>query len=111
MIELPLEPVFGRRNRATHFAMNLDPDLLRRVRAVPELFDQIALWQGSELALQDRLRAEFPADVVRGALTLVELRRRAANKFSRAAEMWFDRVGLEQSTAETVAHHKAQRFQ
>jgi hypothetical protein len=62
------------------------------------------------LALQARLRTEFPADLVRGAITLVELRRRAAGKFSRAPEMWFDRVSLEQSTAEAVARHKAQRF-
>ena len=91
--------------------MNLDPDLLRRMRDAPELFDQISQWQGTEFALQGRLRALFPADVVRGALTLVELRRRAGSKFSRAADMWFDRVGLEQSTAETVSRHKAQRFQ
>jgi hypothetical protein len=91
--------------------MNLDPDLLWRMRDAPELFGQISQWQGTEFALQERLRAQFPADVVRGALTLVELRRRAASKFSRAADMWFDRVGLEQSTAEAVARHKAQRFQ
>jgi hypothetical protein len=91
--------------------MNVDPDLLRRVRASPEIFELIAAWRGSELALQDRLRAEFPAELVRGALTLVELRRRAASKFTRAADMWFDRVGLEQSTGEAVARHKAQRFQ
>ncbi len=93
------------------FAMNLDPAVLRRLRASPEIFNQIATWSGPELALQDRLRTAFSADLVRGALTLVELRRRAAVKFSRAAGMWFDRVGLEQSTAEAVARHKAQRFQ
>ena len=90
--------------------MNLDPSVLRRLRASPEIFTQIAAWSGPELALQARLRAEFPSDLVRGALTLVELRRRAAGKFSRAAAMWFDRVSLEQSTAEAVARHKAQRF-
>jgi RNA cap guanine-N2 methyltransferase/THUMP domain-like len=90
--------------------MNFDSPLLRRLRASPEIFRQIAAWNGPELALQDRLRQEFSADLVRGALTLVELRRRAGRKFSRTAEMWFDRVGLEQSTAEAVARHKAQRF-
>ncbi|HXY33348.1 MAG TPA: class I SAM-dependent methyltransferase [Planctomycetaceae bacterium] len=90
--------------------MNFDTDLLRRLRATPEIFAQIAASRGPELALQERLRARFPADLVRAALTLVELRRRAASKFSRAAEMWFDRVGLEQSTAEAVARHKARRF-
>jgi THUMP domain-like/RNA cap guanine-N2 methyltransferase len=90
--------------------MNLDPELLQRLRATPEIFSQIAARSGPELALQDRLRGEFPADLVRTALTLVELRRRGASKFSRAAEMWFDRVGLEQSTSEAVTRHKAQRF-
>jgi hypothetical protein len=91
--------------------MNLDPALLRRLRASPDLFDQIAAWNGSELGLQNRLRGKYPAELVRGALTLVELRRRGANKFSRAEGMWFDRVSLEQSTAEAVARHKALRFQ
>jgi hypothetical protein len=90
--------------------MNLDPAVLRRLRATPDIFKQIAEYSGPELALQDRLRAEFPPEVVRAAITLVELRRRAAGKFSRASEMWFDRVGLEQSTAEAVARHKSQRF-
>jgi THUMP domain-like/RNA cap guanine-N2 methyltransferase len=90
--------------------MNLDPAVLRRLRAAPQIFNQIAAWSGPELALQARLRMEFPADLVRGAITLVELRRRAAGKFSRASGMWFDRVSLEQSTAEAVARHKAQRF-
>jgi THUMP domain-like/RNA cap guanine-N2 methyltransferase len=91
--------------------MNLEPELLRRLRAAPEIFGRIAAWTGRELALQERLRADFPADLVRGAITLVELRRRAVGKFSRAERLWFDRVGLEQSTAESVAFHKAQRFQ
>ncbi len=91
--------------------MNLEPELLRRLRATPEIFSRIAAWNGTELALQDRLRGDFTADLVRGAITLAELRRRAAGKFSRADRMWFDRVGLEQSTAETVARHKARRFQ
>jgi hypothetical protein len=85
-------------------------DTLRRLHATPAIFDRIAEWQGTELALQQRLRSDFPDDVVRGALSLVELRARGAAKFSRAAQMWFNRVGLEQSTSEPVARHKAQRF-
>src|SRR5271155_1621795 len=74
-------PVFEPENHERClFAMNLDPDILRRLRAAPEILNQIAAWSGSELALQDRLRVEFPADLVRGALTLVELRRRATAK-------------------------------
>jgi hypothetical protein len=85
-------------------------DTLQRVHATPEIFARIAEWQGTELALQQRLRSDFPDDVVRGALSLVELRARGAAKFSRASQMWFGRVGLEQSTCEPVARHKAQRF-
>ena len=40
----------------------------------PQIFDRIAEWQGPELRLQERLRAEFPDEIVRGALSLVELR-------------------------------------
>lgn len=85
-------------------------DALRRLHDTPQIFTRIAEWQGTELALQERLRAEFPDNLVREAITLAELRGRAKAKFSRAAQMWFDRVGLEQSTAEPVARHKAQRF-
>jgi hypothetical protein len=85
-------------------------DVLRRLRAVPDIFARIAEWNGSELALQERLRADFPEELVRGALSLLELRARGTAKFSRAARMWFDRIGLEQSTSEPVARHKARRF-
>jgi len=85
-------------------------DVLRRLRATPDIFARIAEWKGAELALQQCLRTEFPDEVVRGALSLVELRVRGTAKFSRASQMWFDRVGLEQSTSEPVARHKAQRF-
>ena len=56
------------------------------------------------------MRTDYPEDVVRGALTLSELRLRGQAKFTRAKSMWFDRVGLEQSTAEAVARHKSKRF-
>jgi hypothetical protein len=85
-------------------------DVLRQLRATPEIFTRISEWQGNELALQERLRAEFAEDLVREALSLSELRRRAKAKFSRASQMWFDRIGLEQSTTEPVARHKARRF-
>ncbi len=90
--------------------MNFDVSLLRRLSAAPEIFRQIQDWRGAELALQERLRTAFPDDLVRGALSLCELRARAAEKFSRSDQMWFDRVSLEQSTSEPVARHKAKRF-
>jgi len=40
----------------------------------------------------------------------VELRRRAAKKFSRAAELFFTKRGLEQATDDVTARYKAARF-
>ena len=84
--------------------------VLRELRGTPEILDLISDWSGAELGLQSRLRRQFPDDVVRAAISLHELRRKAASKFTRAASMWFDRLGQEQSTAEVVARHKALRF-
>ncbi|MCH7688393.1 MAG: methyltransferase domain-containing protein [Planctomycetes bacterium] len=90
--------------------MNDEWALLWKLRQTPRIFERLEAESASELQLQGRLRCEFPDDVVRAALTLSELRRKAAKKFSRADSMWFDRRGLEQSTSETVARHKARRF-
>ncbi len=83
---------------------------LLRLRNTPELLALVRAAGESELALQKRLRQEFPDDIVRLAIGLTKLRERARAKFSRAADMWFDRVGLEQATSEAVARHKAARF-
>jgi hypothetical protein len=48
---------------------------------------------------------------VSAASAQVTLRRTAAAKFSRANEMLFDRVALEQASDEQVAAHKAKRFE
>jgi len=87
-----------------------DHELLERLRDTPRLFEILRETNDTGLALQKQLRAQFPDDIVRAALTLQELRGLAGDKFSRADRMWFDRVGFEQSTPETVARHKAQRF-
>jgi hypothetical protein len=84
--------------------------LMHALRAEPELLRLAGEAHEGELALQSRLRKQFPDELVRMAVTLVELRRKAAVKFSRADRMWFDRQGLEQATSEAVAEHKAQRF-
>jgi hypothetical protein len=88
-----------------------DVSLLERLHACPELFERIRSLRGNELAIQKQLRTEFADDLVRAGLLLHDLRRRAAMKFSRADQMWFDRTGLEQSTSEAVARHKARRFE
>jgi hypothetical protein len=84
--------------------------ILRLLRETPQIFDRIAGLHGSELAVQTTLRREYPDELVRAAVTLCELRLRAAMKFSRSDRMWFDRQGLEQSTSEIVSRHKAERF-
>lgn len=84
--------------------------ILRRLRETPALLAEVAASTEPELALQTRLRKEYPDELVRAAINLHELRRRGTVKFSRAEDMWFDRVGLEQATSETVARHKAERF-
>lgn len=83
---------------------------LQQLRATPKLLEMASETHGSEMKLQRRLRAEFPQDLVPAALSLVELRRKAAEKFSLAASMWLDRQGLQQATSEAIARHKAQRF-
>jgi RNA cap guanine-N2 methyltransferase len=98
-------------NDETSPAADARVEVLRRLHATPEIFTRISDWQGTELALQQRLRSEFADELVREAISLSELRLRAKTKFSQAARMWFDRVGLEQSTSEAVARHKARRFQ
>ncbi|MBI1311534.1 hypothetical protein GC176_09520 [bacterium] len=87
-------------------------ELFRALHAAPELIERVASEPGSSLSIQKRLRDEFPAELVRAALTLRDLRQRAvaSGRFSRGAQMWFDAKGLEQASAETVANHKASRF-
>ncbi|MFA6194158.1 MAG: class I SAM-dependent methyltransferase [Patescibacteria group bacterium] len=45
-----------------------------------------------------------------GIVTLIKLRRQAAKKFVRAAEMLFTPLNLEQSTSEAISEHIARRF-
>jgi len=87
-------------------------ELLRVLHATPELLERLQSETGSSLAIQKRLRDEFPADLVRAALTLRDLRKRAidSGRFTHGEQMWFDAKGLEQASAEAVASHKAARF-
>ncbi len=85
-------------------------DLLHDLRNAPQLLHIVSQPCDNELARQSQLRREYADRLVRGAFALCDLRRKAGVKFSRAAEMWFDRQGMEQSTSEFVAKHKAKRF-
>ena len=84
--------------------------VLEQLQATPQIFEWLATHEGSELSLQKKLREEFPAELVRAAITLSELRLKAATRFSRADRMWFSTKGLEQATSEAVAVHKSARF-
>jgi SAM-dependent methyltransferase len=64
----------------------------------------------SSLALGERLRREYPADLVAAAMAQQELRQAAKAKFSRAAGMLFTRAGYEQSSSEAVAAYRAARL-
>ncbi len=91
-----------------------ESSLLRALRASPQLFEAIAHPDSkeTEFHLQQRLRDEFPVEMVVAALTLQDIRRKAAasEKFSRADRMWLTPTGLEQATSEPIARHKAKRF-
>lgn len=90
--------------------MQDDLELLQRLAAAPELLDDAISAEGSSLSAQEQLRRKYPPELVRAALSLLDARRAAAAKFSRADQMWLDRVGAQQATSEAVALHKAQRF-
>jgi SAM-dependent methyltransferase len=71
-------------------ALEADPDFLRAAQ---------------------RLSSRFGDPLARAAVEQVQLRRRAASKFTYAARLFFTRDGLEQATPEAVALHRAVRFE
>jgi len=85
-------------------------ELWQQLRATPELFVAIASAVGTELQIQQQLRQNYSAELVRLGLELAQLRKRAEGKFSLASQLWFTRQSLEQATSEQVASHKASRF-
>ena len=65
---------------------------------------------GAGLALAEALRREYPAGLVAAAMAQQDLRKAAAAKFSRAADMLFTRAGYEQASSEAVAAYRAGRL-
>src|SRR5689334_12755662 len=57
-----------------------------------------------------RLRRRATPERAAAAYEIAMLRRRAAAKFSRAAELYFTREALEQASGETIATYRAQRY-
>lgn len=90
----------------------MDPSLLDRLAAAPGLLAAAAALPASSGASRvERLRRDWPADLVAAALTQADLRARAGSKFGpAAASMFFTPDGLEQSSRAPVAAHRAQRF-
>ena len=74
------------------------------------LLETIAEMPGDSLSKQAKLRREHPAELVRAALTLQDLRVRAQSKFENADRMFFDREGLEQASGDVIAEHRAKRY-
>jgi len=62
------------------------------------------------LRAAQRLGRTYPERLARAAVEQALLRRRAESKFDGAADLYFTREGLEQSTSSAVARHRAARF-
>ncbi|MEU8151938.1 class I SAM-dependent methyltransferase [Nonomuraea sp. NPDC048901] len=57
-----------------------------------------------------KLRSRWDEELVAAALQQAALRRRAAEKYSKADKMFFTQEGLEQASSEVVARHRAEQF-
>ncbi len=64
----------------------------------------------ARLRTLERLRRQTTPEQAAAAYEMALLRRRAADKFSQAAQMFFTRDGLEQSSGERIARQRAGRY-
>ena len=64
----------------------------------------------NHLQIADQLRRQFASHQAQAVLEQITLRQRAAAKFSRAAEMFFERTALEQASGELISQHRAIRY-
>lgn len=90
----------------------LTPELLRALRSSSgrELLERALLLEEDSFAAE-RLRAFAAPEFAAAAVEQVRLRRRAATRFTRAAEMWFLAELLEQASGDDIAEYRAGRFQ
>src|ERR1039457_3695779 len=79
-------------------------------RELLSLLAEQSVTPDTALRLGTELRRRYPADLVAAAIAQHELRLQARAKFSRAMQMFFTRPGLEQSSSEVVARHRAARY-
>lgn len=93
--------------------MNLADFELLLTAAGQELLERLAggYDESAALSLSEKLRVEYPPELVATALTQSRLRARAAQKFgARAARMYFTGPGYEQATRSAVAELRAARY-
>lgn len=90
--------------------MTTELEVLRRLRDQPQLLEAVQQAADSELAIQQRLRSQFDAELVRNALSLKDARQRAHGILPQAEQLWLTRTGVEQATHPLIAAHKAKRF-
>lgn len=64
----------------------------------------------NHLTIAAQLRKRVAPELAQAVLETALLRQKAAAKFTHAAEMYFTRPALEQASAETISHYRAQRF-
>lgn len=93
-------------------SMTIDLETARFILspAGERLLKDAQLLTGDLLTKLTDLRKRYPPDVSSAALEMIELRDRAARKFSFAEEMFFVREALEQSSGETISRYRADRF-
>src|SRR5437868_1518552 len=74
------------------------------------LLEELAVDQSPLHTTVARLRGRLTSSQTHLLMEQLELRRRAAAKFTQADRLFFTRVGLEQATDEWIAGYKASRF-
>ena len=76
-----------------------------------QLLAEIVTEKSLTIAQMERLRVQFGQAPFEAALRITKARQKALLKFPNAELLWLDPVRVEQATHQTVALHKAQRFQ
>jgi hypothetical protein len=82
----------------------------RQARALLAAPGLLAAASSSDLRVAERLRADWPADLVAAASEQAELRERAGDKVGDVSGLLLTRAGLEQASSAVVAAHRAERF-
>lgn len=88
----------------------MDPSVARWIVEHADTLLRDATLPVDRLSMVEHLRKRCGANECRHLCDLIDLRTRGRVKFSLAQEMFFTRVGYEQSSSEAIARYKAQRF-